>query len=79
MVQPKQYQEWLAVRARLLAEERAFAQARAAYARGEPTDLQDLSIKQSEIRALRALSRSLFQRSARAGERAGRDGADSRY
>lgn len=78
MIQPKQYQEWLAVRTRLLAEERAFAQAREAYARGEPTDLQDLSIKQSEIRALRALSRSLFRRSARVVERPGRDGGARR-
>jgi hypothetical protein len=63
MVKPEQMKEWLAMRSRLHAEERAFAAARAACARGEPTDQEELSVKESEIRALRALSRSLFRRS----------------
>ncbi len=71
MVQPEQMKEWLAMRSRLHAEERAFARARAASARGEPTDPEELSIKESEIRALRALSRSLFRRSFAAPDGAG--------
>ena len=89
MVKPEQMKEWLAMRSRLHAEERAFAQARAAWARGEPTDHEELSVKESEIRALRALSRSLFRRSfasqeatdagpARGGEQGARPGSPRR-
>jgi hypothetical protein len=71
MVKPEQMKEWLAMRSRLHAEERAFAAARAASARGEPTDPEEMSVKESEIRALRALSRSLFRRSFAAQDGSG--------
>lgn len=63
MAESKQFQEWQAVRSRLRAEERAFSEAHAAHARGEPTDMEALDVKRSEIRALRALSMSLVKRS----------------
>jgi hypothetical protein len=63
MVEPKQYNEWLLLRQRLLQEERKFAREQQAAARGEPVDLETLSIQQSEIRALRALSRAMIRRS----------------
>lgn len=62
MVEPRKYQEWLRVRQRLLEQERAFARAREAMARGEPVDPEIVSIQQSEIRALRALSRAMIRR-----------------
>jgi hypothetical protein len=68
MIEPKQFRRWLELRARLLAEERAFAKDQAAWHRGEPTDVEALSIKHSEIRALRALSRSLIRKSLGHGE-----------
>lgn len=70
MVDSKQFKDWLAVRARLRAEQRAYRDARAAFARGEPTDVEALSIQKSEIRALQALSTSMVRRSgAPAGRR----------
>jgi hypothetical protein len=54
--------EWLALRKRLLEEERAYARDRLAMERGEQADVESLSIKQSEIRALRALSRAVVRR-----------------
>ena len=74
MAQSKQFQEWLSVRERLRKEERSFREARAAYARGEPTDLQALSIQQSEIRALQALSTSIVRRSGTPAKRKERGG-----
>lgn len=62
MDQGKHFKEWLSLRARLLDEERAFARERLALQRGEGADLETLSIKQSEIRALRALSRAVMRR-----------------
>lgn len=64
----KQYQEWMALRSRLHAEERAFARAQQGLERGEDVDVQLLSIQYSEIRALRALSASLARRAAAAGK-----------
>lgn len=63
MLEPRKYQEWLQVRQRLHAQERAFARAREAMTRGEQVDLEIVSIQQSEIRALRALSRAMIRRS----------------
>ena len=63
MVEPKKYTEWLQVHQRLLEQERAFARSREAMARGERVDAEMVSIQQSEIRALRALSRALIRRS----------------
>ena len=63
MVEPKKYTEWLQVHQRLLEQERAFARSREAMARGERVDTEMLSIQQSEVRALRALSRALIRRS----------------
>lgn len=58
----KEFNEWLTLRTRLLNEERAYARERSALERGEHTDLVALSIKQSEIRARRALSRAVVRR-----------------
>jgi hypothetical protein len=66
--------QWLAVRRRLHQEERAVAKAEEARSRGEPVDVEELSIQRSEIRALRALSRALIRRSIQAtpgGDRQG--------
>lgn len=63
MLEPRKYQEWLQIRRRLLEQERAFARAREAMARGERIDAEMVSIQQSEIRALRALSRAMIRRS----------------
>jgi hypothetical protein len=63
MIESKQYREWLLLRERLLQREREFARGQQAIARGEPMDLEVLSIQQSEIRALRALSRAIIRRS----------------
>ena len=59
---PKHFNEWLALRSRLYAQERAFERARAAKGSGEAATDQELSIQYSEIRALRALSRALIRR-----------------
>ena len=71
MFEPRKYQEWLQVRRRLLEQERAFARAREAMARGERIDAEVVSIQQSEIRALRALSRAMIRRSIGQGESGG--------
>ena len=76
MVDSKQFKDWLSVRARLRAEQRAFRDARAAMARGEPTDVEALSIQQSEIRALQALSTSMVRRSGTPARRRERSGPD---
>jgi hypothetical protein len=61
---PKQFNEWLALRSRLYAQERAFERARAAQRGVEDSGReQELSIQYSEIRALRALSRAIIRRS----------------
>lgn len=62
MDRAKEFNHWLTLRTRLLNEERAFARERLALERGEQTDVEALSIKQSEIRALRALSRAVVRR-----------------
>jgi hypothetical protein len=66
MTSANHFRQWMELRERLLVEERAFAREHAAWKRGEATDIEALSIKQSEIRALRALSRSLVRRSVAA-------------
>ena len=63
MAESSKYQEWLQLRQRLLERERAFARAYDAMTRGEEIDLEEVSIQQSEIRALRALSRAMILRS----------------
>lgn len=60
----KHYEQWLALRQRIAAQERAFAQARDARGRGEMEDVGELVVQWSEIRALRALSVSLARRAA---------------
>jgi len=61
--EPKQINEWLALRSRLYAKERAFERAWAAHqGEGEAGKDQELSIQYSEIRALRALSRAMIRR-----------------
>jgi hypothetical protein len=64
MAEPKQFQDWLALRQRLHEQERAFLRAKAAASRGELVDLEVLSIQASEIRALRALSLAVVRRCA---------------
>jgi len=76
MMEPKQYREWLRLRERLLQQEREFARGQQAIARGEPMDLQELSIQQSEIRALRALSKAIIRRSLQPHDRSERPGGD---
>jgi hypothetical protein len=66
MMEPKQYEEWVVLRRRLFEQERALAHAQAAAARGEPVDVEVLSIQRSEIRALRALSQAMIRRSVAA-------------
>jgi hypothetical protein len=67
------YEQWRAIRIRLANEQRALAAALAAHARGEHVDLSEVSIKQSEVRALSALSKALMRKSfaPRAGTRGG--------
>lgn len=60
----KHYEQWVALRQRITAQERAFAQARDARRRGELKDVGELVVQWSEIRALRALSVSLARRAA---------------
>ena len=77
MVEPRQYRDWLQLRQRLHEQERAFARARDAMERGERVDREMVSIQQSEIRALRALSRAMIRRSLHAqGESRGTDGSN---
>lgn len=60
------YERWREVRLRLATERKALAEATAAYRRGEIVDVTGLAIKQSEVRALSALSRSLMKKSLEA-------------
>lgn len=62
MVKGKVFTEWLSVRRRLIDAERAFARDRHALEQGQTGDLESLSIRHSEIRALRALSHALVRR-----------------
>ena len=72
----KQYEQWLTLRRRLHVEERAFAQAREAARRGENTELELLSIQESEVRALRALCLRLARNAADSGGRFGSQGRE---
>ena len=55
-------QQWLKMRRRVAAEARAVAALADAYEKGN-ADREELSVRISEVRALRAISRSLFRES----------------
>jgi hypothetical protein len=76
-IDPKQFKQWLELRRRLLSEERAYARERSSGREGTPSDFQNLSVKESEIRALRALSRSLLHKSLGSTVPGDRDGKPS--
>jgi hypothetical protein len=71
------YDQWRAIRLRLANEQRALAAAIAAHERGEHVDLTEVAIKQSEVRALSALSKSLMRKSLASNAPAARSGKPS--